>query len=64
MPPRRRGNRPRPYRRAQNGSLLDILHFDHVSMAVPELEPQLELLESLFGFKPDWEAPITQGDFR
>jgi 4-hydroxyphenylpyruvate dioxygenase-like putative hemolysin len=43
---------------------MDILHFDHVSMAVPELEPQLELLESLFGFKRDWEAPITQGDFR
>jgi methylmalonyl-CoA/ethylmalonyl-CoA epimerase len=31
--------------------MIDIARIDHISMAVPQLEPQLELLERLFGFR-------------
>jgi catechol 2,3-dioxygenase-like lactoylglutathione lyase family enzyme len=31
--------------------VIDIIRFDHISMAVPELDPQIELLEGLFGFR-------------
>ncbi len=31
--------------------MLDIARIDHISIAVPELEPQLEILEALFGFR-------------
>lgn len=31
--------------------MIDVVRFDHVSMAVPEIEPQVELLEALFGFR-------------
>ncbi len=31
--------------------MIDIARIDHISMAVPELEPQVELLERLFGFR-------------
>lgn len=31
--------------------MIDVVRFDHVSMAVPELDPQIELLEALFGFR-------------
>ena len=32
-------------------AVLKILRIDHIGQAVPELEPQIELLESLFGFR-------------
>ncbi len=32
--------------------MIDILRFDHVSQAVPELALQVDLLERLFGFRP------------
>lgn len=31
--------------------MIEIVRFDHLSMAVAELDPQIELLESLFGFR-------------
>lgn len=31
--------------------MIDIARIDHISMAVPELDPQIELLERLFGFR-------------
>jgi methylmalonyl-CoA/ethylmalonyl-CoA epimerase len=31
--------------------MIDIARIDHISMAVPDLEPQVELLERLFGFR-------------
>ena len=31
--------------------MIDIARIDHISMAVPELEPQVELLKRLFGFR-------------
>lgn len=31
--------------------MIDVIRFDHISMAVPALEPQIEILESLFGFR-------------
>ena len=31
--------------------MIDLVRFDHVSMAVPELAPQVDLLERLFGFR-------------
>ncbi|MSQ30971.1 MAG: hypothetical protein EXR64_02950 [Dehalococcoidia bacterium] len=31
--------------------MIEIVRFDHVSMAVPELAPQVDLLERLFGFR-------------
>jgi 4-hydroxyphenylpyruvate dioxygenase-like putative hemolysin len=31
--------------------MIDIARIDHISMAVPRLEPQIELLERLFGFR-------------
>ena len=31
--------------------MLDITRIDHISVAVPELGPQIELLEGLFGFR-------------
>lgn len=31
--------------------MIDIARFDHISMAVPDLDPQVELLERLFGFR-------------
>jgi len=31
--------------------VIDVVRFDHVSMVVPEIDPQVELLESLFGFR-------------
>jgi methylmalonyl-CoA epimerase len=39
--------------------VLEIYRIDHVSQVVPELEPQRELLEALFGFTPvrTWDGP-------
>lgn len=31
--------------------MIDVVRFDHISMAVPEVDPQVELLERLFGFR-------------
>jgi methylmalonyl-CoA/ethylmalonyl-CoA epimerase len=31
--------------------MIDVVRIDHLSMAVPELEPQIDLLERLFGFR-------------
>ena len=31
--------------------MIDIVRFDHVSQAVPDLQPQVDLLERLFGFR-------------
>ena len=31
--------------------MIDVIRFDHISMAVPALEPQIEILERLFGFR-------------
>jgi 4-hydroxyphenylpyruvate dioxygenase-like putative hemolysin len=31
--------------------MIDVVRIDHISMAVPELEPQIEFLERLFGFR-------------
>ncbi len=31
--------------------MIDVIRFDHISVAVPALEPQIEILESLFGFR-------------
>ncbi|RLT34376.1 MAG: hypothetical protein DWI58_20850, partial [Chloroflexi bacterium] len=31
--------------------MIDIVRFDHVSQAVADLGPQLDLLEGLFGFR-------------
>lgn len=34
--------------------MLDIARIDHISMAVPDLQAQVELLVQLFGFRPSW----------
>ena len=35
--------------------MLEISRIDHVAMAVPELGPQIKILEGLFGFRADGE---------
>lgn len=37
--------------RRQECTLIEIVRFDHVSQAVPELGPQIDVLQSLFGFR-------------
>lgn len=43
--------------------LLDIVRIDHISIAVPELEPELQLLERLFGFRRagQWTSDSDSG---
>ena len=43
--------------------MLDIARIDHISIAVPELEPELRLLEGLFGFRRAgrWSAESGSG---
>lgn len=41
--------------------MLQIYRMDHIAQVVPELEPQVELLEQLFGFRRvrSWDDPAT-----
>ena len=44
--------------------MLDITRIDHISVAVPELGPQIELLEGLFGFRKRDEWVQEEGHHR
>ncbi|MEE8422542.1 MAG: VOC family protein [Dehalococcoidia bacterium] len=45
--------------------MLQITRIDHISIAVPELEPELELLERVFGFRRSGEwAEDSNGAYR
>ena len=41
--------------------VLDILQFDHISMAVPALEPQIEFLTKVLGFRFDNQHDSDEG---
>lgn len=41
--------------------MLDIVQFDHISMAVPALDPQVALLERLFGFRLEGRFENDEG---
>ena len=43
--------------------MIDILRFDHVSMAVPELGPQVDFLEGLLGFRAGERFESEDGYF-
>ena len=40
--------------------MIDIVRFDHVSQAVADLGPQLDLLEGLFGFRAGERFELEQ----
>jgi 4-hydroxyphenylpyruvate dioxygenase-like putative hemolysin len=43
--------------------VIDVVRFDHISIAVPEMDPQIELLERLFGFRFSEKFESDEGFF-
>src|SRR5690606_23450730 len=48
----RRSVRIRKAPGVEEAPLIEISRIDHISMAVAELDPQIEIMEGLFGFRP------------